>query len=98
VGIQRLEGLAIDWLTVPASSPAAGGTIADHRIRKRTGASVVGAMTEAGFVASPGPDLRLSTGDLVAVVGSQEQLTAFERLAAPAVHEPGLVSGTEAEG
>jgi K+/H+ antiporter YhaU regulatory subunit KhtT len=47
----------------------------------RTGASVVGAMTDLGFVASPGPDLRFATGDLVAVVGGHEQLAAFERLA-----------------
>jgi CPA2 family monovalent cation:H+ antiporter-2 len=90
--------LDFKWVPIAAGSPLAEHTIGDLGIRKRTGASVVGAMTETGFVASPGPDLRLATGDLVAVVGSQEQLTAFERLAAPAVREPGLVSGTEAEG
>jgi K+/H+ antiporter YhaU regulatory subunit KhtT len=75
--------LDFKWVPIGAGSQMAAQTIGDLGIRSRTGASVVGAMTEAGFVASPGPDLRLATGDLVAVVGSQEQLAAFERLAAP---------------
>src|SRR3954454_1642006 len=38
---QRLEGLAIDWVTVPDHSAFAGATIADGEFRTRTGTSIV---------------------------------------------------------
>ena len=80
VGIQRLEGLAIDWLTVPASSPAAGGTIADHRILKRTGASAEAIVRGDDTFEAPGPDDVLETGDVLVAVGTPEAVEALSDL------------------
>src|SRR5918911_1462805 len=38
---QRVEGLAIEWLTVRAGSRFAGATIADGQFRTQTGTSIV---------------------------------------------------------
>lgn len=76
-GIQRLEGLAIDWLTVPQSSAAAGRTIGENRIRKATGASVVAIIRGDVTNAAPGPDDVLQAGDVLVSVGTPEAVDAL---------------------
>src|SRR5581483_6327532 len=39
--MQRIEGLAIDWITVEPRSTAAGATIAQGEYRTKTGATIV---------------------------------------------------------
>lgn len=75
--MQRLEGLAIDWLTVPAASPVAGVTIGAARIRKETGASVVAIVRGSNTNAAPGPDDVVEAGDVLVSVGTPD---AVDRL------------------
>lgn len=77
--LQRLEGLAIDWLTVHRSSALAGSTIGDAGVRQGTGASIVAIIRGASTNAAPGPADRLEVGDVVVAVGTPE---AVERLTA----------------
>lgn len=73
--MQRIEGLAIDWLQVPPSwTPR---TIAEAEIRTRTGASVVALVRTDGALPGPDPDATIAPGDTVIAVGSEE---AVERL------------------
>ena len=76
-GIQRLKGLSIDWLPVPASSAAAGRTIGENRIRKATGASVVAIVRGEVTNATPGPDDVLEAGDVLVSVGTPEAVDAL---------------------
>lgn len=71
-GIQRLEGLAIDWLTVQDGGELAGSTIGEAQLRKRTGASIVAIVRGSSTNAAPGPDDRLEVGDVVVAVGTPE--------------------------
>lgn len=81
-GIQRLEGLSIDWLTVPSSSAAVGATIGENRIRKRTGASIVAIVRGDETNAAPGPDDVLRAGDVLVSVGTPEAVDALLALLA----------------
>ena len=72
---QRIEGLAIDWITLGRSSPAAGRTIADGGFRTKTGASIV-AIVRGGTTTIPAPEpgARLEAGDVVVAVGTPDGL------------------------
>lgn len=67
---QRIEGLVIDWLPVREDSPYDGRTIADARIRRRTGVSVVAIVRDGEAVPAPEPDAEIKDGDYLVVVGT----------------------------
>lgn len=71
--MQRIEGLAIDWLSV-GQAPGAGTTIGAGRYRTRTGASIVAVIRGKETHAAPGPDFELRAGDVVVAVGNAEGL------------------------
>jgi TrkA domain protein len=78
--MQRIEGLAIDWLTVTDGSPAAGATIGAGEYRSRTGASVVAVLRLNETYPAPGPDFALVAGDVVVAVGTPEGLGQLRTL------------------
>jgi TrkA domain protein len=80
VGVQRLEGLAIDWIQIPPSAGLAGATIGDGGFRTRTGASVVAIVRGSDTVPAPGPDERLEPRDVVVAVGTSEGLRQLREL------------------
>ncbi len=67
---QSVEGLAIDWLPVPAGTPYAGRTIGDTAARTRTGASIVAVLRGEEAVPAPGPEFVLHVDDTLVVVGT----------------------------
>ena len=71
--------LDFTWVGVPPDSPFDGKTLAELRIRATIGASVVGIIRTGSLVANPHGESRLERGDLVAVLGTREQISAFER-------------------
>lgn len=77
---QRLEGLAIDWVTIPATSPFIGATIGEGGFRTRTGASIVAVVRGETTIPAPGPDFGFDAGDVLVAVGTPDglaQLTAL---------------------
>lgn len=78
--VQRLEGLAIDWIALPEGSPFVGSTIGEGQFRSRTGASIVAVVRGATPVPSPGPDLRFEAGDMAVAVGTPEGLAQLRGL------------------
>ena len=78
--VQRVEGLAIDWVSVAATSPAAGSTIGEGRYRAVTGASIVAVVRGDTTVPSPGPGQRLEAGDVAVAVGTAEGLGRLRQL------------------
>ena len=73
---QRVEGLAIDWLPIARDWFAAGHTIADTQMRRRTGVSIVAILRDGSTVPSPEPSEALAAGDTVVVVGTPEGIEA----------------------
>jgi TrkA domain protein len=83
VAAQRLEGVAIDWVTVPAGSPIAGATIGDGQFRTRTGASIVAIIRGDTTVPAPGPEAQFEAGDVAVAVGTPEGLSLLRSIIEP---------------
>ncbi len=77
---QRLEGVAIDWVNIPAASPFAGSTIRRGEFRSRTGVSVVAVIRADSTVPAPGPDFAFEPGDVAVAVGTPDGLSQFREL------------------
>ncbi|MFP5319353.1 MAG: cation:proton antiporter regulatory subunit [Acidimicrobiia bacterium] len=77
---QELEGLAIDWITLPEHSGFAGATIAEGQFRTRTGASIVAVMRGDTTIPAPGPEHRFEPGDVAVAVGTMEGLAQLRDL------------------
>lgn len=77
---QNIEGVAIDWVTVPPTSGVAGTTIAEGQFRRRTGASIIAVIRGAGTIPAPGPDQQLHGDDVVVAVGTPEGLAELRNL------------------
>jgi CPA2 family monovalent cation:H+ antiporter-2 len=67
------------WMGVASESSFGGRTLGELRVRTTIGASVVGIIREGSLVANPDGEARLEKGDLVAVLGTGEQLARFAR-------------------
>jgi len=78
----EVEGLSIEWVTMPISGGLTGRTIGDGGIRSATGASVVAVIRGATSVPGPGPSFLFETGDVALVTGSVEGVLAAARLLA----------------
>ena len=79
-GLQRIEGLAIDWLPIRPHSPYAGRTIADTQARSRTGSSIVAILRDDRAIPAPTPDAGLEAGDTLVVVGTADGIKELTRL------------------
>jgi TrkA domain protein len=77
---QRLEGVAIDWITVPPASASAESTIGDGQFRTRTGASIVAIIRGDSTIPAPGPEASFAAGDVVVAIGTPEGLRSMRSL------------------
>jgi len=73
--------LDFTWLRLPGDSPFHGRTLGELQIRSTTGASVVGVVHAGALTANPDARVRLEAGDLVAVLGTRDQIGRFEEAA-----------------
>jgi hypothetical protein len=65
---------------VPDASPLAGASLADLRIRGRTGARIVAVQHGSHLQTAPPPTTRIHEGDLLLLVGTLSDLERFEVL------------------
>ena len=72
--VQRLEGVAIDWIRLRPGSAPAGTTIGAGRLRTRTGCSVVALVRAGETVPAPGPEVAMAAEDLVVAIGTPDGL------------------------
>jgi TrkA domain protein len=84
-----LGQLSVDWLPLQAGSPLADRTVADTRMRERTGASIIAIIRGGEARPNPQPDETLRAGDTLMVIGSRDQV----RLASEAVRGGGTRDG-----
>jgi TrkA domain protein len=81
---KEVPGLAAGQIEVSPESRYVGRPLGDTRARTRTGASIVAIVRGEEVIASPGPDHVLQAGDILVVIGTEEGITAVDRL----VHAP----------
>jgi monovalent cation:H+ antiporter-2, CPA2 family len=67
-------------LRVEDTSPLAGQTLAGAALRERTGATIVGILRGGTRLASPGAATRIEPGDVLLVVGAEEELRSAAAL------------------
>jgi CPA2 family monovalent cation:H+ antiporter-2 len=75
--------LDFTWVGIPSDSTFHGRTLGELSIRSTVGASIVGIIRSGALVSNPDSAVRLETGDLVAVLGTREQIARFESAARP---------------
>jgi TrkA domain protein len=79
-GVQRLAGVAIDWIPIRAQARRAGSTIGQARLRTQTGTSVVALIRGDETVPAPGPETVLAADDVVVAVGTPDGLRQLRDL------------------
>lgn len=77
-----LGELHIEWIRVPDSSPAIGLTLADAKLRARTGVTVIAILREPEPVSGAQPEDDIEQGDTLVGVGKAGQFVEFRRLLA----------------
>lgn len=80
---QQVEGLMLEWIALPASSPAVGTTIGQGMYRTRTGASVVAVIRRGSSIPAPEPDFAFASDDTVVAVGTADGVEALRALLVP---------------
>lgn len=69
--------LALDWVRLDGADHAAGRTIGELEIRRRTGVSIVAVLRGSIPIVTPDPSLRLEGGDDLVVTGLDDDREAF---------------------
>jgi TrkA domain protein len=77
-----LGELHIEWIPVPDDSPAIGRTLAECRLRARTGVTVIAILREPEPVSGAQPEDIVQRGDTLVGVGKAGQFSLFRRLLA----------------
>ncbi|MBW3613846.1 MAG: cation:proton antiporter regulatory subunit [Actinobacteria bacterium] len=77
---QQLQGLAMEWITLPRGSRFANATIGDGQFRTRTGVSIVAVLRGETTIPAPGPEHRFQADDIVVAVGTPEGLAQLRDL------------------
>ncbi len=78
------RAVELAWITIPSNSPFDGRTLAEIAVRSTFGVSVVAIQRGHSLTANPGGDVRLNSGDSLAVVGTREQSARLMAAAEPA--------------
>ncbi len=77
------DNIGIAWLRLALDSPLAGRTLSEANLRQKTGASVVAIMRAGKLITNPEPQAVLQAGDLVGIVGDEEQIDIAEQMLSP---------------
>lgn len=72
--------LELNWVAVSEESPLAGKALGDAKLRSRTGASAVAMLRGEEIISNPEPEVEIQSGDLIALIGNLDQLSAAEKL------------------
>jgi len=72
--------LDLAWVKLEGETSLVEKTLAELRLRTVTGASVVGVLRAEQFTPNPPPDFRLSAGDVLAIIGTEEARASVQEL------------------
>ncbi|MBX0324238.1 potassium transporter TrkA [Halomicroarcula sp. F13] len=73
----------IEWVDVESDSPLAGQTLADAKVRQRTGASIIAIQRDGTTLPNPDPEDTITPGDILVTLGTRDEQSALEDLVAP---------------
>lgn len=71
----------IQWVAIPEESTLVNRSIGDSNVRKATGASIVGVVRNGDLQTNPDAQFVLISGDHVAIIGGDEERSAFCQMA-----------------
>lgn len=74
-----LEMLVIDWVRVRPGDAAAGRTIADLEVRRRTGVTIVAILRGSLSIVAPDPGARLEVGDDLVIACRERDRDRFAK-------------------
>lgn len=78
-----LGGAIIEWITVKSESPLADRTLREANVRQRTGASIIAIQRDEETISNPDPDLTITTGDVIVVLGTRNEQALLAQLVHP---------------
>lgn len=76
-GIDLIHNLHIARMKLHENSQLAGVRLADSNLRKTYGVNIVSILRGTRRINIPGSDIRLFPGDILGVIGTDEQISAF---------------------
>jgi CPA2 family monovalent cation:H+ antiporter-2 len=82
------DNIGITWLRLAPDNALVDQTLGQANFRARTGASIVAIMREKDLIANPRTQTVLRAGDLIGIIGDEQQLDAAQEMLG--------VSGSEA--
>lgn len=85
--MQDIEGLAIDWVTLDASSEFVNHRIDESALRSRTGSSIVAILRSGKTIPAPPPDFTLLADDMLVIVGTAADIKKAWNLLSPHTQE-----------
>ena len=82
------QAFDLQWVTVTEDSPLAARTLGESAIRRTTGVSVVGAVRQGNLELNPGAAFAIESGDMLALIGTDEAREKFFRTFLPGSASP----------
>jgi len=76
--VSAMRSVEIAWHPVSAASPVLGKTLAEANLRTKVGASVIAMIRDEKVMPNPKSDMQFLEGDLVAFIGSSQELNEVE--------------------
>lgn len=68
------DNISLNWLRLQEGSKLSGKTLVDSKIRETSGASIVAISRTSGLMSNPSPQTKLKTGDVIGLIGDDDQL------------------------
>lgn len=76
----ELDDLLIEWYKVSEGSNPARQSIGDLEVRKKTGATIIAAITDTETTINPGPDYIIRPGCTIIVAGKRAQIKLLKTI------------------
>lgn len=81
----------LQWIEIARDNPLVNKSIKEARIRKVTGASVVGVIRDDKLDTNPDPEFVFKSDDLVAIIGTDAARESFKKTFAPPDNKTGHI-------
>lgn len=78
--IMSIQENEVEFYNVPNSSQFSGKTLIESNIRYKTGLSVISIRKGDAFIVNPSPDTLIEPGDILALLGTREQVSLFKQI------------------
>lgn len=85
--VSRLPDMGVQAMRLTEASPLCGLSLAQSRLRPLYGVTVVAILRQGEILASPGPDSRLETDDIIYLFGKTDKLFAVKPIFSGPVKE-----------